>query len=82
MRIVLAAVIVAALMGGCASARGKTVYDKPGVTDAQRKSDEAECTKASLDVAGGPRGSAILAVDRDAVDGCMRARGYSITSRK
>ena len=80
MRIVLAAVIAAALVGGCVSTRGKTVYDKPGVTDAQRRADEAECTKAGLDVAGGPRGSAFLAVDRDAVDRCMQARGYGVTS--
>jgi hypothetical protein len=82
MRTVLAAVIAAALVAGCVSTRGKTVYDKPGVTDAQRQTDEADCTKASLDVAGGPRGSAFLAVDRDAVDKCMQARGYGVTSRR
>ena len=81
MKTVLAAVMVATLVGGCASTRGKTVYDKPGVTDAQRRADEAECTKAALDVAGGPRGSAFLAVDRDAVDRCMQARGYRVTAR-
>jgi hypothetical protein len=80
MKTVLAAVIVAALVGGCVSARGKTVYEKPGVTDAQRQADEAECTKAGLDTAEGPRGSAFLAVDRDAVDRCMQTRGYRITA--
>ena len=79
---VLAAVMMAALMGGCVSTRGKTLYEKSGVTDAQRQADEADCTKAALDVAGGPRGSAFLAVDRDVVDRCMQARGYRVTSEK
>jgi len=81
MKTVLAAVTVAALVGGCVSTRGKTGYNKPGMTEAQRQADEAECTKAALDVAGGPRGSAFLAVDRDAVDRCMQARGYRVTAQ-
>ena len=80
--IVLGAVMAAALAGGCASTRGKTLYEKSGVTDAQRQVDESDCTKAALDVAGGPRGSAFLAVDRDVVDRCMQARGYRITAPK
>jgi hypothetical protein len=66
--------------GGCVSTRGKTVYEKPGVTAAQKQADEAECTKAGLDAAEGPRGSAFLAVDRDAVDRCMQARGYGVSA--
>jgi hypothetical protein len=76
---VLAAVMAVVLVGGCVSPRGKAVYEKPGVAQAQKQADEAECTKAGLDVAEGPRGSAFLAVDRDAVDRCMQARGYRIT---
>jgi hypothetical protein len=81
MRILVAAVMAALLAGGCASARGKTVYEKAGITEAQRKVDEGQCTKTALDAAEGPRGSAYLAVDRDAVDRCMQARGYRITTR-
>jgi hypothetical protein len=75
---VLAAVMAVVLVGGCVSPRGKT-YEKPGVAQAQKQADEAECTKAGLDAAEGPRGSAFLSVDRDAVDRCMQARGYRIT---
>ena len=80
MRIAVAAVIAMALTGACVSPRGKTVYEKPGVTDAQKQADEGQCTKAAVDAAEGPRGSAFLAVDRDAVDRCMQARGYRVTA--
>jgi len=79
-RIAVAAMIAVALLGGCMSPRGKTAYEKPGVTDAQKQADEGQCTKAGLDAAEGPRGSAFLAVDRDAVDRCMQARGYRVTT--
>jgi hypothetical protein len=79
-RIAVAAVIAMALIGGCVSPRGKTVYEKPGVTDAQKQTDEGQCTKAAVDAAEGPRGSAFLAVDREAVDRCMQARGYRVTA--
>jgi len=77
--VVVTAVLTVVLLGGCASARGKTVYDKPGVSDEQKKADEAACTRGALDTAG-PRGAVYLAVDRDAVDACMQARGYRVTA--
>jgi hypothetical protein len=73
---------VGVFAGGCVSPRGKTVYEKPGVTVEQKQADEAQCTQASLDNPSGPRGSAYLAVDRDAVDRCMQARGYRVTATK
>ena len=39
--VVTAAVLAAVLLGGCTPSRGKTVYDKPGIGDAQKASDEA-----------------------------------------
>jgi hypothetical protein len=75
MRMVMAAVLAAALFGGCASAGGKTVYDKPGASGDQQRADEAACTRAAIDNAG-QRGAAYLAVDRDVVTRCMQARGY------
>jgi len=82
MRFAVAAVIMALLVGGCVSARGKTLYEKAGVTLEQKQADEAQCTQASLDNPSGPRGSAYLAVDRDAVDRCMQARGYRVTATR
>ena len=76
MRILIAAVTVAALLGGCATATGKMVYMKPGIGEEQKKKDEAECIQASIDTAG-PRAAAFIAVDRDTVDRCMRQRGYT-----
>jgi hypothetical protein len=75
MRLVIAAAVAAALLGGCASPRGATVYEKAGVGAEQKKTDESQCTQAALDTAG-QRGAAYLAVDRDVVDRCMRDRGY------
>ena len=78
--VVLVAVMAAVLVVGCVSPRGKTVYERPGVTESQRQADEGQCTKTALGAAEGPRGSAFLAVDRDAVDRCMQARGYRVTA--
>ena len=75
-RTVVVAVVVAALLGGCGST-SKTVYQKAGVGDEQVRRDEAQCAQASLDTAGA-RGAAYLSVDRDEVDRCMRARGYTV----
>jgi hypothetical protein len=65
------------VFGACASAPPRTVYDKPGVSDADRKRDEAQCTTASV---GTPRPDVSLGmirVDREAFDACMKARGYT-----
>jgi len=76
MRILIAAVTVAALLGGCATPARKTVYMKPGISEEQKKKDETECIEASIDTAG-PRAAAFIAIDRDTVDRCMRQRGYT-----
>ena len=70
------AVLVVAVLGGCATTTRKTIYVKPGVSDEQKKKDEAECVQAAIDTAG-PRAAAFIAVDRDTVDRCMRQRGYT-----
>ena len=74
-------VLAVALFAGCASARGPAVYEKAGVSVEQKKGDEAQCTQAALNTAG-PRAAAPLAVDRDVVERCMRARGYRVASPK
>jgi len=67
------------MLGACASsAPPRLVYDKPGVSDADRKRDERECTTASV---GTPRPDVslgVIRIDRDAVDSCMKARGYTV----
>jgi len=80
-RAFMVAVLAVALVGACASAGGKMMYEKAGVTPEQRRTDLADCTRAAIDNAD-QRGAAFLAVDRDAVDACMQARGYRVTATK
>ena len=77
MQIITTALVAAIMMGGCASVRDTMVYEKPGVSEEQMRADEAACTLAALDTAG-QHGAAILYVDRDTVDDCMRARGHRV----
>jgi hypothetical protein len=81
MRVITTLVLTAILVGGCASARDSAVYEKAGVDGQQKRADAAACTRAALDTAG-QRGATFLAVDRDTVDDCMRARGYTVATRK
>jgi len=53
------------------------VYEKPGVSVEQIRADEAACAPAALDTAA-QHGAAILYVDRDTVNDCMRGRGYRV----
>jgi len=55
MRRLTTAVLVVALLGGCVTTTRKTIYVKPGVSEEQKKKDEAECVQAAIDTAG-PRG--------------------------
>jgi hypothetical protein len=80
-RVVTALAAAATILGACGSARGPAVYERAGVSAEQKKADEAQCTKVALDTAG-PRAAAPLAVDRDAVERCMRARGYRVATPK
>ena len=81
MRTRLAAVVLVVLLGGCASAQRDSIYEKAGVTEDQKRADDAACTRAAIDNAG-QRSAAYLAVDRDVVQRCMQARGYRIVAPK
>lgn len=81
MRTLVMAVVVAALLGGCASTPRKPVYEKAGVTPEQKKKDESLCVQAGLDNASS-RGGTYINVDRAAVDRCMRERGYTTQAAK
>ena len=63
-----ALVLSTALLAGCASA----LYDKPGLTYAEWKRDDAECRLAAR--VGGER----AAPEREAYARCMRERGYRV----
>lgn len=68
------AVLVAALVPGCASEQW--VYTKPNVTPARLDSDLAACRKEAM----APGRIAIFQsgrVDQDALNRCMQRRGYT-----
>ena len=68
---------VALLLAGCASAAGRIVYEKRGVTPADRKQDEGACLWEAVATDGSGRILAPYLVDRDAYNRCMEAHGYS-----
>jgi hypothetical protein len=71
------AVLVAASLMAC-SAIGRSRYDKPAVTDAERQRDQAECAQASITAGGVRRGFALFRVDRGDYERCMTERGYTL----
>ncbi len=75
-----AAILVASLivLGACATADPpRIVYEKPGVSDADRKRDEVECTTASVGKARPDVSLGLLRIDRESFDNCMKGKGYS-----
>jgi hypothetical protein len=61
------ALLVALGLAGCAPGLG--TYDKPGLTYAEWRRDDAECREASRRNAG---------PDREAYARCLRERGYRV----
>lgn len=66
--------IVLAALGACSGAP-EGVYAKPGVTQEQVARDRAECLGQAA--ATDTRAGTLSASERQALDTCMRARGYS-----
>jgi hypothetical protein len=62
-------------VAGCATAQ--VTYDKPGVTQAERKQDENECLRAAIGSGEQPRFLAVYQIDREVYVRCLQARGYT-----
>jgi hypothetical protein len=61
--------------GGCATVHWS--YAKPGVTDAQRTTDEGVCLRAA--VSGDTiQTDTLLRLDRQRYNDCMKGRGYDV----
>ena len=75
MRIITTAIVAAMVISGCASVPDTMVYEKGGVSEEQKRADEAACILAALDTAGRHGAAILYYVDRDTVNDCMRARG-------
>jgi hypothetical protein len=78
-RAVPCAIAVAAL-AGCSTAPPAGVYVRPGVTPEQLARDRAEC--AAMAAASDNRALTLTAADREAVDACMRSRGYTLSTAR
>ena len=64
------------LLAACGT--GRLSFDKPGVTDADRKRDQKECGLASADDSDSSHLLLVYDIDRDAYVSCMTARGYTV----
>lgn len=79
MSVTIALLGVAALLGGCATAR--IAWDKPGVTQAERERDENACFRAAIGTDGGGQLLAPYCIDREVYTRCMETRGYTVRSK-
>ncbi len=74
-----AAVLWLVLLGGCATSTGSSerwAFEKPGVSEAQKKRDQSECFAQSVDPETNKPG--LMRMDRGAYRACMEARGYAL----
>ena len=80
--LVLALVPCLWLFTGCVQSE-RRVYIKPDVTEAQRKQDQEDCVRSSIEVTEAERRLfAAVPINREAFNKCMEARGYSALSRR
>jgi hypothetical protein len=66
-------------LAACSTAPPAGVYVKPGVSAEQLSRDRAECAAAA---AASDSRRAVSAPDREDVDSCMRARGYTLSTQR
>jgi len=73
-----AALLLAALtlVAACATTT-RPVYVKAGVSEADRKKDNAECLKVAVSANLDTRTFGAYSFDREQYDTCMRGRGYT-----
>src|SRR5262245_20719388 len=69
--------VVPLLLLGCGSTR--VTYDKPGVTDAERRRDMSECVRRSMGTNEGWNTFALYQVDPAQYERCLETRGYAPT---
>jgi hypothetical protein len=76
MRTIVAAGLAATALVACSSAPTAGAYVKAGATDEQRARDQAECAGMAA-ASDNPRSLRLASAERESVDACMRARGYT-----
>ncbi len=65
------------LLGGCATQQ-RLVFDKLGVTAADRQRDEDQCVRNAITQDTDGRLLTLIVIDRDAYTRCMQTRGYTM----
>ena len=65
----------AALLAGCATR--PAIYTKAGVTDAERRRDEAACIQQALGHQERTHIGLLYSIDREEFVKCLEGRGYS-----
>jgi hypothetical protein len=81
MRTIVAGGLAAAALIACSSAPPAGVYVKPGVSEEQRARDQAECA-AMAAASDNVRSVTLTAAERESIDACMRARGYTLVAQR
>ena len=67
-----------AVLSACAEpARPRIAYDKAGVTEADRKRDESQCSAAAVTPSRSDMTLGVMRIDRDLFNACMKGRGYT-----
>ena len=80
MRTVIMSGIAAIALAACSTAPPAGTYVKPGVSAEQLARDRGECAAAA--VASDNRSLTLPAAERESVDACMRARGYTLSTQR
>jgi len=62
-------------VAGCATA--PIAYDKPGVSETERKQDANACLRAAISSDENARILSVYQIDREVYVRCMEARGYT-----
>ena len=71
------AVLLIALLTGCAVGAGSSHFEPSGVTEQQFRRDQNECIAQAIDGTSPDRGGT-LRVNRDSFRRCMEERGYPL----
>jgi hypothetical protein len=76
----VALTLLLTLLSGCAPrmAMERWIFQKPGMTEAQRKGDQRECLSQAVDPTGPLRMGEFVHLDREMYKACMQQRGYTL----
>jgi hypothetical protein len=67
--------VMLALLTGCAN--HQALYEKPGVSEVDRKRDQSACVRVAL-TSGQPAQIGPATIDRDVFAQCMETKGYTL----